>query len=120
MSKIYLYCSVLILSFGWLIANAQKVENIATRIEGKDIVITYDLSTENPHTLCEVKIYFGNSTAQTNLLINATGDLGADITNGRHKQVRVSYLSLFVPYQKDLTFRVEATFTHIPKLPAIN
>ena len=100
--------------------SAQDVRNVISRIEGKIIIISYDLLVETPDSECEVKIYFGNSTSQKLLLNNATGDFGSNIKVGNQKQVSISDLTPFIPYQTDLTFRIEAVYTYNPETGTIS
>lgn len=93
---------------------AQKITNISPKLEGKEIVITYDLEAENPDALCEVFFYFGDKIAQTNLLKEAKGDFGSDISIGKEKQIRVSNIQPFLPYMKDLTFKAVAKYSFVP------
>lgn len=95
-------------------AHAQQITNISPKVEGKEIVITYDLEAANPDALCEVVFYFGDHTAQNNLLKEATGDLGEEVTVGTGKKIRVSNIQPFLPYMKELTFKAEAKYTFVP------
>lgn len=93
---------------------AQVVTNIKSAIEGKEIVITYDLQGLNSEAICEVNFYFGGRAEQTNKLLDALGDFGDNIKVGTQKKIRISNLQPFLPYKTELTFKAEATYTFIP------
>ncbi len=93
---------------------AQVVTNIKSTIEGKKIVITYDLYGLNSEVICNVDFYFGGRAEQTNKLIDASGDFGGNIKTGNKKIIRISNFLPFLPYKTDLTFRAEAIYTFIP------
>jgi len=115
--KVFIVCIIVCNAFE---LSAQDVRNVISRIEGKIIIITYDLLGETPDSECEVKIYFGNSNSQKLLLDNATGDFGSNTKVDNQKQVSISNLAPFIPYQTDLTFRIEATYSYNPKTGTIS
>lgn len=119
-SRINMVLSVCIIICNALAFNAQEVRNVIPEIEGKKIIITYDLIGDNPESVCEVKIYFGNSASQTALLVNATGDFGSGVKPGNQKKVNISDLTPFISYQTDLTFRIEASYTYNPEFGTIS
>ena len=103
-----------------LLLVAQQVNNIVPRIEGNTVIINYVLIVTNPNAKCEVIVYFGSSNSQTQKLINGEGEIGENIDGGINKEIIVSNINPFIPYQKNLTFRIEATFTYNPKEGAIS
>lgn len=94
--------------------HAQVVSNIKSAIEGKEIVITYDLSGLNSEAICNVDFYFGGRAEQTNKLIDASGDVGDNVKTGAQKTIRIANFLPFLPYMKELTFKARATYTFIP------
>ena len=93
---------------------AQVVTNIESVIQGKEIVITYDLQGQNSEAICDVTFYFGSEAEQTIKLLDAVGDFGVNIKVGTQKKIRISNLKPFLPYKTELTFKAEATYTFIP------
>jgi len=97
----------------YLVVFAQEITNVRAAIQDKAIVITYDLIAGNPDAECEVQLFFGNSQFQQELLSNGTGDIGVGIKGGNNKSIKINNLDAFKPFQKDLAFRVNATYTII-------
>jgi hypothetical protein len=94
--------------------HAQVITNIKSTIQGKEVLITYDLQGLSSDAICEVTFYFGGRAEQTNKLANASGDFGENIKIGNKKTIRISNLNPFLPYKTELTFKAKATYTFIP------
>jgi hypothetical protein len=105
--------SLLIISISFTTTTAQSVSNITPKIDGDQIVITYDLEgIENSES--DVTFYFGDNKLQKNMLKYAAGDVGSDIRTGKNKRVEITNFKAFLPYMKNLTFRGEASYSFIP------
>lgn len=98
----------------YLVVFGQDITNVKASIEDKALIVTYDLNVGDPNAECEIQLFFGNSNSQDQLLTNGSGDIGIGIKGGNNKSIKIEDLRVLKPYQQDLSFRVNATYSYIP------
>ena len=75
-------CGLLCIAFT---TTAQEIENLFFRIEGSNVIITYDLKGE-PEQLFRIEVFSSHNNYSTKL-IQVSGDAGENIAPGRAKSV---------------------------------
>jgi len=75
-------CGLLCISFT---TTAQEIENLFYRVEGSNVIITYDLKGE-PGQLFRIEVFSSHNNYSTKL-IQISGDAGEHITTGTAKSV---------------------------------
>lgn len=82
------------LLLAWAGVNAQKIENVTATQQGKNIVVSYDL-TGSSSSEFDVSVYCSTDGGSTfgNPLYSVTGDVGNSIKTGYNKQITWNVLA---------------------------
>ena len=90
-----------------LLTFAQKIENTRAETSGEKVIITYDLIQGEPGDRYSISLFasYDNFNAP---LINVTGDVGPNVSEGKGKRVEWESKLEVGKYKGPLTFEIEA------------
>jgi len=86
-------------------STAQEIENLFRRIEGTNVILTYDLTGE-PEQLFRIEIFSSHNNYSTKL-VEVSGDVGENISPGRGKSVTWDAASELGNYNGDIELEIQ-------------
>jgi formylglycine-generating enzyme required for sulfatase activity len=92
---------------------SQEVKNVVAVFDGEKIIITYDLSENQPNTTFDVTVICYNFYDDTMKMNNKTGDFGQDVKAGKNKGI-VWYIQKDYRKIKSVLYFVIDAIVHEP------
>ena len=104
----YLLCLIIVLTR--INVYCQSVENVRFEQQGDQIMIYYDLISDNTKGYCTINAYYTLDFGKTFIsLKTVTGDAGRNITSGKHKKIVWNVLDDVYELTGEIKFKVTAT-----------
>lgn len=84
-----LLLAIVMLAMDFSIVQAQRVENVRAVVQGKTVVVTYDLVGTAMGKNVSVKLYYSSDGGRTYVgpLFSVTGDVGEKVSSGLNKKI---------------------------------
>ncbi len=100
------------LSFFFVAAHAQKIENFNMSQNGGELTFTYDLNSSNKSNLFAVKLFYSNDNDSWQEIEKSYGESGDSIVPGTGKKL-VVWVDHLENVQTKMYFKIEASFKNI-------
>jgi len=98
------------LFFSFYQAQSQQISNVQAQLQGDNIVISYDLISDNPNAEFDIKIYCSYNNFSSPLRL-VRGDVGAGVKPGSGKLITWQAREEMVNYTGNISFEVRGLQT---------